>query len=211
MVLDGSSDKMDPFSSSEDEAGEVDTSPLKIDWLEHGMCEEKLGISGLPGCRFKDTWRSLENDIKYLENAGVTDLFCLCTKGELKKYRVPRFLQQVAESGLTVHHYAFLDGCTPELSALLKMVDELKVALLNGKQPLIHCFGGLGRSCLVAVCLLMVMDEALTPDDAIAKVRELRGPGAIQSVKQYNFVNEFRQVLAKHNKDKDDEDRSLSR
>ncbi|XP_064602252.1 cyclin-dependent kinase inhibitor 3-like isoform X2 [Liolophura sinensis] len=194
MVLDGSSDKMDPFSSSEDEAGEVDTSPLKIDWLEHGMCEEKLGISGLPGCRFKDTWRSLENDIR-----------------ELKKYRVPRFLQQVAESGLTVHHYAFLDGCTPELSALLKMVDELKVALLNGKQPLIHCFGGLGRSCLVAVCLLMVMDEALTPDDAIAKVRELRGPGAIQSVKQYNFVNEFRQVLAKHNKDKDDEDRSLSR
>lgn len=41
-------------------------------------------------------------------------------------------------------------------------------------------------SCVVltvAVCLLMVMDDALTPDDAIAKVRELRGPGAIQSVK----------------------------
>ena len=35
----------------------------------------------------------------------------------------------------------------------------------------------------VAVCTLLVIDDSLTVDDAIDKIRELRGPGAIQSVK----------------------------
>jgi hypothetical protein len=35
----------------------------------------------------------------------------------------------------------------------------------------------------VAVCAMLVVDESLEPQKAIDKIRELRGPGAIQSVK----------------------------
>lgn len=41
----------------------------------------------------------------------------------------------------------------------------------------LHC------SVLVAVCTLLVVDESLTAEQAIEKVRELRGPGAVHSVK----------------------------
>ena len=38
-------------------------------------------------------------------------------------------------------------------------------------------------SCSVAVSLLMILDEDLDAEAAIDKIRELKGPGAIQSVK----------------------------
>ena len=58
----------------------------------------------------------------------------------------------------------------------------------------------------MAACLLQVIDEDLTPDDAISQMRELRGPRAVQSVKQYNFISEFRDLCIKaENFDYEDE------
>lgn len=201
------------FDSSDEEEGEVDLSPFQLSWLQLGTGEreDKLGISGLPGCRFKDTWRSLDNDIKCLKTEGVDEVFSLCSKGELNKYRVPWLLNELTGADIMVHHYPFPDGQTPNMGSLLKMIDEIKVAVCNGKKPLVHCFGGLGRSCLVAVCALLMIDDSLQPEKAIEKIRELRGPGAIQSVKQYNFVCEFRQLYEDYKKEHESEARSISR
>ena len=46
----------------------------------------------------------------------------------------------------------------------------------KGKGNSFKCF-------VVAVCALLIMDESLEAEEAIKKIRELRGPGAIQSVK----------------------------
>ncbi|KAK3591799.1 hypothetical protein CHS0354_007652 [Potamilus streckersoni] len=206
---------MSEFDSSDDESsGVVDLSPFKISWLDLNFLEfnENLGICGLPGCRFKDTWRSLEHDINYLVNEEVQEVFSLCTKGELKKYRVPLLLQEITSVNIAVHHYPFSDGHVPGMQNLMKMIDEIYAGLVNGKKTVIHCYGGLGRSCLVAVCLLMVIDEGLSAEAAITKVRDLRGPRAIHSVKQYNFVYEFREHLTEYKKTQADEiQRSVSR
>ncbi|KAL3873683.1 hypothetical protein ACJMK2_036775 [Sinanodonta woodiana] len=204
---------MSDFDTSDDENnGEVDLSPFEISWLDVLECNEKLGICGLPGCRFKDTWRSLEHDIRYLVNEEVQEVFSLCTRGELYKYRVPLLLQEITSVNIAVHHYPIPDGQIPCMQILMKIIDEIYAGLMNGKKTIIHCFGGLGRSCLVAVCLLMVTDESLSAEAAISKLRDLRGPGAIQSVKQYNFVCEFREHLAMYKKNQADErQRSVSR
>ncbi|XP_045168446.1 cyclin-dependent kinase inhibitor 3-like [Mercenaria mercenaria] len=201
------------FDSSDEEEGELDLSPFQLSWLELGTGdgEDKLGISGLPGCKFKDTWRSLENDIKCLISEGVGEVFSLCTKGELNKYRVPWLLNEMTGADIVVHHYPFPDGQTPNMASLLKMVDEIQVSVRNGRKPLVHCFGGLGRSCLVAVCAMLVIDESLEAQTAIDKVRALRGPGAIQSVKQYNYVCDFRQLYEEYKKENETETRSISR
>lgn len=201
------------FDSSDDEEGELDLSPFQISWLELGTGEvdDKLAISGLPGCKFKDTWRSLENDIKCLKTEGVDEVFSLCTKGELNKYRVPWLLNELTGAEIVVHHYPFPDGQTPNMGSLLKMIDEIQVSVRNGRKPLVHCFGGLGRSCLVAVCAMLVIDESLEPQKAIDKIRELRGPGAIQSVKQYNYVCDFRELYGDYKKENEKEARSISR
>ncbi len=42
----------------------------------------------------------------------------------------------------------------------------------------------------------------MTPDEAIARIRALRGPRAIQSVKQYNLVHEYRQLQWQYHQDR---------
>ncbi|XP_052769298.1 cyclin-dependent kinase inhibitor 3-like isoform X2 [Mya arenaria] len=163
------------------------------------------------GCRFKDTWRSLEHDIKSLQSEGVGCVFSLCSKGELNKYRVPNLLTELTATGIDVHHYPFLDGTAPNIATMLKIVDDIVLAVRNGKSPLVHCFGGLGRSCLVAVCTLLILDESLKAEEAIFKVRELRGPGAIQSVKQYNYACEYRSLMKTYREENESEARSISR
>ncbi|OWF43833.1 cyclin-dependent kinase inhibitor 3-like [Mizuhopecten yessoensis] len=201
------------FDSSDEESGELDVSPFKISWLDLSFlsCSAKFGVCALPGCRFKDTWRSLENDLKAIKREEVTDVFCLCSKGELNKYRVPWLLHEMSATEITVHHHAFPDGQVPSFPLLTKIVDEIHSNLMNNKTTLIHCYGGLGRSCLVTACLMMVMDPGMEPDVAIQKVRDLRGHAAVQSVKQYNFLHDFRSSLEAYNKETEEGKRSLSR
>ena len=80
---------------------------------------------------------------------------------------------------------------------LVELLSKIRKRIADGHRVLIHCYGGLGRAVLVAACLLQVIDEDLTPDDTISQMRELRGPRAVQSVKQYNFINEFRELCIK--------------
>ncbi|XP_036055348.1 cyclin-dependent kinase inhibitor 3 isoform X3 [Onychomys torridus] len=73
------------------------------------------------------------------------------------------------------------------------------------------CYGGLGRSCLVAACLLLYLSDSVSPQQAIDSLRDLRGSGAIQTIKQYNYLHEFRDKLAAYLSSRDSLSRSVSR
>ncbi|XP_030627675.1 cyclin-dependent kinase inhibitor 3 [Chanos chanos] len=201
-------------SSDEEEAGEEQLTPLEISWLSLSAveCSQFLGICPLPGCKFKDVRRNLQKDIEELRNQGVQDVFVFCTRGELNKYRVPNLLDAYQQNGFGVHHLPFPDGGTPELPQCSQILEELQLSLENNRQTVIHCYGGLGRSGLIAACLLLQLSVSMTPTKAIDILRELRGSGAIQTVKQYNFLHEFREKYAAYQETKDDfTERSVSR
>ncbi|XP_077554609.1 cyclin-dependent kinase inhibitor 3-like [Haemaphysalis longicornis] len=168
--------------------------PIKIDWLDLSPFgyPDSVGLSALPGCRFKDTWRDVASDLAYLKLEDVSDVFVLCTRGELSMYRVPTLLADYESHGMTVHHHPVLDGMAPGISELLEILREIGETIGQGKRALVHCFGGLGRTGLVAACLLLNLDDKMTPEHAVRKVQELRGKRAIQTVKQYNFIHDFR-------------------
>lgn len=69
---------------------------------------------------------------------GVQDVFCLCSKGELSKYRVQWLLHEMTGAGLTVHHFPFPDGQPPTTGQLMKILEELKIILNNKKKPIIQ-------------------------------------------------------------------------
>ncbi|GAB6021735.1 Cyclin-dependent kinase inhibitor 3 [Chamberlinius hualienensis] len=190
----------DEFDSSSDEEGSTSSSipcdTFRIDWLTiPGVINKRprLAISALPGCRFRAVWRNLEVDITTVQKAVITDVFVLLTNGELMKYRVPRLLSAYADAGICVHHWPFEDGTVPEVDDLMHMIYDLKMALQWESNVLIHCYGGLGRACFVAGCLMLDLNEKLSPEDVVETLRRLRGPGAIQTVKQYNFIMEYRE------------------
>eukprot|EP01135_Chromosphaera_perkinsii_P000915 Nk52_evm13s153 gene=Nk52_evmTU13s153 len=161
------------FSSTDEEPDddEIDTSPLRISYLDPyqdlhdpnpANPSRWVGISSLPGIRFKQYTRSLTVDLKYLSgeenqepgehghnrqpqwassssfshSSGgwhrITDVFCLCTVGELIRYRVPGLLEGYRAHGIRVHHFPHEDGTaqTPEetdtlLTDLLQSLNAL--------------------------------------------------------------------------------------
>ncbi|XP_071972232.1 cyclin-dependent kinase inhibitor 3 isoform X2 [Engystomops pustulosus] len=185
------------FDSSDEEALEKEQTPFELSWLslEPVNYAHILGISALPGCKFKNVWRNLFQNVEEIKRHEIQDVFIFCTMSELSFYRVPTLIQEYHKQDFVIHHYPFLDGDVPEIDTCHKIMEDLKTCMDHSRKTLIHCYGGLGRSCLIAACLLLWLDDGMIPDEAIQLVRASRGPGAIQTIKQYNFVNEFRENI----------------
>ncbi|XP_042722577.1 cyclin-dependent kinase inhibitor 3 isoform X1 [Lagopus leucura] len=177
------------FDSSDEEAAEEEEeeepAPLPLSWLPlpPAYSSAFLAVCSLPGCRFKDIRRNLQKDIDELKSCGTQDVFVLCTKGELLKYRVPNLIDAYQECGICVHHYPIPDGDAPDVTTCCTILEELRSCLESNRKTIIHCYGGLGRSCLIAACLLLQLSDVVTPQQAIDSLRELRGSRAIQTVK----------------------------
>eukprot|EP00118_Oscarella_pearsei_P005015 m.22327 g.22327 ORF g.22327 m.22327 type:complete len:204 (+) comp28326_c0_seq8:75-686(+) len=189
--------RMDDFDTSDEEDGLVDQKELDIAWVPlPGQPKEAklLALSALPGCRFRSIRRSLKCDIDTVVAAGIKEVIVLCTNQELERYKVSTLIYEYACAELVIRHDPIEDGGVPSFGLLAEICSHI---LNCGKPILIHCFGGVGRSCLVAALFLMLLNERLTPADAIEMVKNLRGPRAIQSVKQYNMIHEFRSMMSK--------------
>ncbi|XP_014401080.1 PREDICTED: cyclin-dependent kinase inhibitor 3 isoform X3 [Myotis brandtii] len=179
--------------------------------LSRVNCSQFLGLCALPGCKFKDIRRNIQKDTEELKNYGIQDIFVFCTRGELSKYRVPNLLNFYQQYGITTHHHPIPDGGTPDIANCCEIMEALAICLKNNRKTLIHCYGGIGRSCLVAACLLLYLSDTVSPQQAIDSLRDLRGSGAIQTIKQYNYLHDFRDKLAAHLSSRDSLSRSVSR
>ncbi|XP_044925538.1 cyclin-dependent kinase inhibitor 3 isoform X2 [Mustela nigripes] len=186
------------FDSSDEEPIEDEQTPIQISWLPLSQvnCSQFLGLCALP---------------EELKSYGIQDIFVFCTRGELSKYRVPNLLDLYHQYGFITHHHPIPDGGTPDIASCCEIMEELAICLKNNRKTLIHCYGGLGRSCLVAACLLLYLSDTVSPEQAIDSLRDLRGSGAIQTIKQYNYLHEFRDKLAAHLSSRDSLSRSVSR
>ena len=62
----------------------------------------------------------------------------------------------------------------PRFGDLVRLVDDLADRVERGRVLYIHCWGGKGRTGLVAACLLLkLFGGTLTPDDALARLGAL--------------------------------------
>uniref|UniRef100_A0A8C5T818 protein-tyrosine-phosphatase n=1 Tax=Malurus cyaneus samueli TaxID=2593467 RepID=A0A8C5T818_9PASS len=67
------------------------------------------------------------------------DIFVLCTRGELSKYRVPNLIDTYHQHGMCVHHYPIPDGNAPDIATCCKILEELRNCLENNRKTMIHC------------------------------------------------------------------------
>jgi protein-tyrosine phosphatase len=85
------------------------------------------------------------------------------------------------------------DFGTPDLNALeswQQIKESILAALARRETVLLHCAAGLGRTGMMAACLLVACGQ--TPASAIAQVRAAR-PGTIETEAQAAFVQDVRQ------------------
>lgn len=192
----------------------VPSPPLSLDWVNlsaYGF-PESVALSELPGSKFRGRYRDLTTDISTLKTLDISDVVCLITMAEFRKFRVPNLLSEYENAGFLVFHFPIEDGKIPEdVLGLDNILSKIRKRIADGHRVLVHCYGGLGRAVLVAACLLQVIDEDITPEEVINQLRELRGPRAVQSVKQYNFINEFRDLIVQAEVEEAEDEGCVSR
>jgi protein-tyrosine phosphatase len=177
---------------------------LPIDWLEPVQLGDalpgRLGLTILPGKRGTSFrypgrvyQRDLDSDFALLRALGVTRLLLLVEDAELRHWSDPGIVERGKAAGVTVLRHPIPDGRAPgstsEMETILSEIREARVA----SNVAVACMGGVGRTGTVAACALVA--GGMTPHAAIATVRAVRHPTAVESPEQELFVRSFADSL----------------
>jgi protein-tyrosine phosphatase/nicotinamidase-related amidase len=161
---------------------------LRIDWIDHELVGPgAIGITILPGR--KDYSRSIDDDIQQIKKYEIDIIIPLITDDEFHKFGVDDLLKEYDENGFEVHRLRIMDQLVSSKEEMQDLVKFMDAQILDGKKIMIHCVGGLGRSGMAAASYLKF--KGLSADKAIEVIRETRGPRAVESEVQENFVREI--------------------
>lgn len=153
----------------------------------------RLAISIAPGK--KDTrWnRSLDADLNVIKDNGIDIIVCLLEWAEMRMLDIVDYPRRAGEVGLLFYHLPIRDRGIPSQSEVSVLVSILVQHLVNGKQILLHCRGGLGRAGTIGACCLIHF--GYDSKHAIEIVRKRR-PGAIQTSKQEGCIHQYYHRIA---------------
>lgn len=168
--------------------------PLQID----AVMTPDGGAIGLTFCPGKTdphaatgSWaRDLDTDLATIVAWGASSLFTLIEDHEFKLLGVPELGPRAEATGLAWHHVPIRDVSVPDErfeAAWHNYGTSLRNQLKAGKNIVVHCRGGLGRTGLVACRLLVELGQ--DPVEALIAVRAAR-PGAVETPTQEAYVLE---------------------
>jgi protein-tyrosine phosphatase len=179
--------------------------PLRVDWIGTEELDDgrpgRLGLTFLPGKRGISTRyagrvyrRDLDADLATLENLGVGWLLLLVDDAELARFGDHDIVGRSAEAGVTIVRRPLADGTAPRDP---EAMDEI-LRLLDGARErgdvAVACMGGVGRTGTVAACALVASGHSAAK--AVARVRAVRHPEAVETAEQVTFVRTYERHIA---------------
>lgn len=176
---------------------------IRVDWLPSSAVGDgrrgRLGLTHLPGKHGRSTRypglvyrRDLGADLGALHAQGVRFMLLLVDDDELRRWGDPDIVERAATWGIRLERRPLPDGGTFSSSAEMdEVLDALREARRSG-DAVVACMGGVGRSGMVAACALV--RGGWDPAAAIAEVRRIRHPDAVETDEQRAFVTRFARV-----------------
>jgi len=173
------------------------THPLRIDAV--AASAGLIGMTFCPGkCQkvsMSGGWRrDLAIDLDAVRAWGARVMVSLMEGHEFERVGVSQdeLARLAEERGIRWIHAPITDGSIPDdafLEQWRAVTPQLRAALDGGERILFHCLGGLGRTGMMAACLLI--ETGIDPAGAIAAVRAARR-GTIETLEQLEFVRIYR-------------------
>jgi protein-tyrosine phosphatase len=143
--------------------------PIKIFWLHRFENASELGIMARPR---GNEW--LEEDILNLKKQGVQILVSLLDRNEIYELGLEKEPELCLQSGIEYVNFAIADRDIPKSDNRFRhFVGQLKEKIAVGSKMVIHCRMGIGRSTIIAGCLLI--KSGYETDDIIAHISKIRG------------------------------------
>src|SRR4051812_29591248 len=146
---------------------------------EEAMRAEIFWIEGVGRCRLAVMPRPrggdwLEDEVRSLRASGVDVLVSLLTREEVEELDLADEAGCCAACGIEFLSFPITDrGVPASASGALGLVRRLAALLAGGKAVAIHCRQGVGRSALLAACVLASLGER--PDSAFERIAGARG------------------------------------
>jgi protein-tyrosine phosphatase len=164
----------------------------KLYWIA-GPWLGKLAIAARP--RGGD-W--LEDEIRGWQNAGINTVLSLLTAGEEKDLDLTTESPVAKREGLKFLSLPIPDRQVPSSpSQVAPVLDELDAELASGKNAVIHCRQGVGRSGMIAACLLVMRGKG--PGSAVMELERARGTPVPETAEQRQWIDLYASSLI-HNK-----------
>jgi len=153
-------------------------------WIE-GPWPGRLAI--LPRPRGRE-W--LEEEIRSWQRTGLGVIVSLLTNDEIAELGLAEEARLCQAYGLQFLSFPIVDRSVPSSrAATLDFVKRLETALADGKSLAIHCRQGVGRSALMAACLLVL--SGVDPETALQHVSAARGCPVPETSEQRQWVIGF--------------------
>jgi protein-tyrosine phosphatase len=136
----------------------------------------------------------LLDDLKSLKQAGIEVLVSLLTGAESHELGLSEEARCCKEVGITFLTFPIEDRAVPSSFGDFSRFTELADSELNRRLAIgIHCRAGIGRSSLVAACLLS--RHGYEPDTAFEAITQARGVPVPDTVEQRRWVEQRAESL----------------
>ena len=166
--------------------------PPEINWIRlEGKGE--IGLTAYPGKNMISDSKSLDNDLRFIKESADL-LLTLMHNEELEFLYIGKIGEKAAEAGLEWIHAPIQDFSVPDEIFLQKWPEyssHIRDLLKNGKNIVIHCWGGYGRTGTAAAMLLT--DMGLSSGEAVKLVRKTRS-GTIETDEQEEFCLRYKGI-----------------
>lgn len=155
-----------------------------------GPWRGKLAIVGRPR---GNEW--LEDEVRAWKAADINAVVSLLTPEEEHELGLEDEARLAGLSGIAFVSYPVPDrSVPPDLGGSIRLIRRIEGWLAEGKNVALHCRQGIGRSAVVAACLLV--SAGLQPDAAFGRLREARGCTVPDTEEQREWVTHFSREVA---------------
>jgi protein-tyrosine phosphatase len=157
-------------------------------WLD-GPWRGRLALAARP--RGGD-W--LRDDIANWKRAGIDTVLSLLTPDEERDLDLRGEAAQAKSQGMEFDSFPIPDRQIPRSEAKLTgVLEKANRTLSQGKNVVVHCRQGIGRSGLVAACLLVRC--GMSPGAAVELVSGARGESVPETSEQRDWIDHYAAAL----------------
>ena len=161
----------------------------RLYWV-NGPWPGKLAISARPR---GGEW--LEDDLVSWQQEGIKSVLSLLTKEEEQDLDLKREAEVTKAQGMQFLSFPIVDRNVPtSQSAVVGVIEKIDENLSAERNVVIHCRQGIGRSGLIAACLLIL--KGVDPSAALDRLSVARGLPVPETDEQRRWIERYAASLA---------------